>query len=81
MAGHSSTSWQEKLFKVLVIGDLGVGKSSFVLRYVKKRFAEGYKPTLGVDFALKTIELDPRTIVRLQCWDIAGERLHQPLKS
>lgn len=76
MAGHSSTSWQEKLFKVLVIGDIGVGKSSFVLRYVKKRFDEEYKPTLGVDFALKTMDLDPKTIVRLQCWDIAGECLH-----
>lgn len=73
MAGSSSTSWTEKLFKVLVIGDQGVGKSSIVLRYVNKRFNEGYKASVGVDFALKTIEWGPKTVVRLQLWDIAGE--------
>lgn len=63
----------EELFKVLVIGDLGVGKSSIILRYVKKRFDEEYKASIGVDFALKTIEWDAKTVVRLQFWDIAGE--------
>lgn len=73
MPGSSSTSWTENLFKVLVIGDLGVGKSSIVLRYVNKGFNEGYKASIGVDFALKTIEWDPKTVVRIQLWDIAGE--------
>lgn len=63
----------EKLFKVLVIGDLGVGKSSIILRYTNKNFDEGYKASIGVDFALKTIEWDAKTVVRLQLWDIAGE--------
>lgn len=63
----------DRLFKVLVIGDVGVGKSSIVVRYVKKRFGDNYKPSIGVDFALKTIEWDARTVVRLQFWDIAGE--------
>lgn len=73
MAGCLSAPWTEKLFKVLVIGDVGVGKTSVVLQYVKKSFSEGYKATMGVDFALKTIEWEPRTVVRLQLWDIAGE--------
>lgn len=73
MAGRSSAPWTEKLFKVLVIGDVGVGKTSVVLRYVERGFSEGYKATIGVDFALKTIEYEPRTLVRLQLWDIAGE--------
>lgn len=77
MAGSSSTSWTEKLFKVLVIGDLGVGKSSIVLRYVNKRFDERYKASIGVEFALKTIEWDPKTVVRIQLWDIAGECHHE----
>uniref|UniRef100_UPI0037E8C4A3 ras-related protein Rab-32 n=1 Tax=Semicossyphus pulcher TaxID=241346 RepID=UPI0037E8C4A3 len=72
MAGSSMTC-SDKLFKVLVIGDLGVGKSSIILRYVKKQFDEGYKSSIGVDFALKTIEWDQRTVVRLQLWDIAGQ--------
>ncbi|KAM3871169.1 ras-related protein Rab-32 [Diretmus argenteus] len=63
----------DKLFKVLVIGDLDVGKSSIILRYVNKRFDETYKATIGIDFALKTIEWDAKTVVRLQLWDIAGQ--------
>uniref|UniRef100_A0A673BRJ9 Ras-related protein Rab n=1 Tax=Sphaeramia orbicularis TaxID=375764 RepID=A0A673BRJ9_9TELE len=62
-----------RLFKVLVIGDVGVGKSSIILRYVKRDFSENYKPSIGVDFALKTVEWDPNTVVRLQFWDIAGQ--------
>ncbi|XP_034530280.1 ras-related protein Rab-32 [Notolabrus celidotus] len=73
MAGSSVTLCTDKLFKVLVIGDLGVGKSSIILRYVNKRFDEGYKSSIGVDFALKTIEWDRNTLVRLQLWDIAGQ--------
>lgn len=73
MEGRLSAPWTEKLFKVLVIGDFGVGKTSIVSQYVKKGFSEGYKATIGVDFALKTIQWEPRTVVRLQLWDIAGE--------
>ncbi|XP_070835289.1 ras-related protein Rab-32 [Chaetodon trifascialis] len=73
MAGSSVTLWTEKMFKVLVIGDQGVGKSSIVLRYVNKRFDKRYKASIGVDFGLKTIEWDPKTVVRLQLWDIAGQ--------
>lgn len=73
MAGHLSAPLTEKFFKVLVIGDVDVGKTSIVLQYVKKGFSEGYKATIGVDFALKTIEWEPGTVVRLQLWDIAGE--------
>ncbi|XP_056152306.1 ras-related protein Rab-32 [Lampris incognitus] len=63
----------DQLFKVLVIGELGVGKSSVILRYVKKRFNGTYKASVGVDFAMKTVDWDPRTVVRLQLWDIAGQ--------
>ncbi|XP_074548957.1 ras-related protein Rab-32 [Halichoeres trimaculatus] len=73
MAGSTVVLFSDRLFKVLVIGDLGVGKSSIILRYVNKRFDGGYKSSIGVDFALKTIEWDPSTVVRLQLWDIAGQ--------
>ncbi|XP_051238562.1 ras-related protein Rab-32 [Dicentrarchus labrax] len=73
MAGSAMTLCTDKLFKVLVIGDIGVGKSSIVMRYVNKRFDERYKASIGVDFALKTIEWDSKTVVRLQLWDIAGQ--------
>ena len=63
----------EYLYKVLVIGDLGSGKTSLIRRYVHQFFSEHYRATIGVDFALKVINWDPDTIIRLQLWDIAGQ--------
>ncbi|XP_023325917.1 ras-related protein Rab-7L1 isoform X2 [Eurytemora carolleeae] len=60
-------------FKVLVIGDPGVGKTSFVHRYTANAFRSDYRGTVGVDFALKVLELPGNTRVRLQLWDIAGQ--------
>lgn len=65
----------ERLLKVLVIGDLGVGKTSIITRYVHQVFSQHYRATIGVDFALKVINWDHKTVVRLQLWDIAGEIL------
>ncbi|TKS93155.1 Ras-related protein [Collichthys lucidus] len=64
----------ERLLKVLVIGDLGVGKTSIIKRYVHQVFSQHYRATIGVDFALKVLNWDHRTVVRLQLWDIAGWR-------
>lgn len=64
---------KEHLYKILVIGELGTGKTSFIKRYVHQFFSNNYRATIGVDFALKVIPWDENTIVRLQLWDIAGQ--------
>lgn len=73
---NMSTSPSEKrehLYKILVIGELGTGKTSFIKRYVHQFFSENYRATIGVDFALKVLNWDQNTIIRLQLWDIAGQ--------
>lgn len=65
---------KEHLYKVLVIGDLGVGKTSIIRRYVHQTYSTNYRATIGVDFALKVLNWDNET-VRLQLWDIAGGTL------
>ncbi|KAG0018509.1 rab32, member RAS oncoprotein [Podila clonocystis] len=67
------TEIREYLYKILVIGDLGTGKTSIIKRYVHNIFSMNYKSTIGVDFALKVIQWSPDTVVRLQLWDIAGQ--------
>lgn len=64
---------REHLYKILVIGELGTGKTSFIKRYVHQFFSQNYRATIGVDFALKVLHWDANTIVRLQLWDIAGQ--------
>lgn len=63
----------DHLFKVLVIGDCRVGKTSLLHRYVHDLFASDYKITMGVDFALKVVQWSDTETVRLQLWDIAGQ--------
>lgn len=59
-------------YKVIVIGQGGTGKTSIINRYVRGQFSKNYKITVGVDFALKVIEMDDVN-VHLQLWDIAGQ--------
>ena len=61
---------KEYFFKLLVIGDACVGKTSYIERYVHgKAFKESYKTTIGVDFAIKDIHWSDSELVRLQVWN------------
>jgi small GTP-binding protein len=66
-------------FKICLIGDGFVGKTSIRLKYLKGGFKRSYIPTLGVDFAQKSIQYDD-VPTNLVIWDIAGQSLFQNLR-
>jgi len=68
------------LFKLLLIGDTGVGKSCLLLRFADDTFTENYISTIGVDFKIRTIELEGKTI-KLQIWDTAGQERFRTITS
>lgn len=68
------------LFKVLLIGDSGVGKSCILLRFADDVYSESYISTIGVDFKIKTITRNGNTI-KLQIWDTAGQERFRTITS
>jgi len=60
------------LFKLLLIGNSSVGKSSLLLRFSDNVFNEAFLPTIGVDFKIRTFDLGGKT-AKLQIWDTAGQ--------
>ncbi|KAK1274673.1 Ras-related protein RABD1 [Acorus gramineus] len=82
------------LFKLLLIGDSSVGKSCLLLRFsvevpplhqwprgpVDDSYVDSYISTIGVDFKIRTVELDGKTI-KLQIWDTAGQERFRTITS
>lgn len=60
------------LFKLLLIGDSGVGKTCILFRFSEDAFNTTFISTIGIDFKIRTIELDGKKI-KLQIWDTAGQ--------
>ncbi|RUS83315.1 hypothetical protein EGW08_008937 [Elysia chlorotica] len=70
----------DHLFKLLIIGDSGVGKSSLLLRFADNIFSGSYITTIGVDFKIRTIDVSGER-VKLQIWDTAGQERFRTITS
>mmetsp|Transcript_900 Transcript_900/g.1171 ORF Transcript_900/g.1171 Transcript_900/m.1171 type:complete len:131 (-) Transcript_900:393-785(-) len=64
---------QDALFKVIIIGDTGVGKSCMLARLIQQVFKEEHNVTIGVEFGNFGMNIRGQTNVKLQIWDTAGQ--------
>ena len=69
------------LFKIVLIGDSGVGKSNLLSRFTKDDFNLESKSTIGVEFATKGIEVEGGVRLRAQVWDTAGQERYRAITS
>ncbi|GMT16404.1 hypothetical protein PFISCL1PPCAC_7701, partial [Pristionchus fissidentatus] len=70
----------DHLFKLLIIGDSGVGKSSLLLRFADNVFSKNFIRTIGVDFKIRTVDMEGQR-VKLQIWDTAGQERFRTITS
>jgi small GTP-binding protein len=68
------------LFKVVLIGDSGVGKSNLLSRFTRNEFNLESKSTIGVEFATKSIQVDGK-LIKAQIWDTAGQERYRAITS
>nr|QKY15278.1 ras-related protein RIC2 (RIC2) [Polytomella parva] len=78
--GHKPDDDYDYLFKVVLIGDSGVGKSNLLSRFTRNVFSLESKSTIGVEFATRSIQVDGQT-VKAQIWDTAGQERYRAITS
>ena len=73
---------KEFVFKIVVLGDAAVGKTSLINQYIEKSFEEDYKPTLGANIIRKDVFVEEiNASVRLIMWDLAGQEKYNVIRS
>lgn len=76
----AEASEYDYLFKIVLIGDSGVGKSNVLSRFTRNTFNQDSKSTIGVEFATRTIQIDNKAI-KAQIWDTAGQERYRAITS
>ena len=73
---------KEFVFKIVILGDAAVGKTSLINQYIEQSFEEDYKPTLGANIIRKDVFIDEiNASVRLIMWDLAGQEKYNVIRS
>ncbi|CAI8591068.1 unnamed protein product [Vicia faba] len=80
MGAYRADDDYDYLFKVVLIGDSGVGKSNLLSRFTKNEFSLESKSTIGVEFATRSIKVDDK-VIKAQIWDTAGQERYRAITS
>jgi small GTP-binding protein len=72
--------FEQHRFKIVLIGDSGVGKTNLFSQFTRRHFNAESKSTIGVEFATKTLEIDGKN-VKAQIWDTAGQERYRAITS
>ncbi len=75
---------REFVFKIVILGNAAVGKTSLINQFVEKAFKEDYKPTLGANIIRKDVDIDgedAHSKIRLIMWDLAGQEKYSVIRS
>ncbi|XP_057949331.1 ras-related protein RABA1d-like [Malania oleifera] len=80
MAGYRAEDDYDYLFKVVLIGDSGVGKSNLLSRFTRNEFSLESKSTIGVEFATRSLIVDGK-VIKAQIWDTAGQERYRAITS
>lgn len=75
---YDGSSISTSRYKIVFVGDVCVGKTSIMNRFIEGKFSETYDPSIGVDFHAKTIQYKDDQI-KLQFWDSAGQEKYKSL--
>ena len=73
----------EKVYKLVMLGDEAVGKTSLIIQHTEHKFSESYKMTIGTDISAKLIEVEEKKVktnVYLIIWDIGGQEKYRILR-
>ncbi|XP_025707593.1 EF-hand calcium-binding domain-containing protein 4B isoform X4 [Callorhinus ursinus] len=73
---EASPSSLDRLFKIVLVGNSAVGKTSFLRRFCEERFAPGLAATVGIDYRVKMVRVDDSSVA-LQLWDTAGQERYR----
>ena len=69
------------MFKIVLVGDSGVGKTNLLSRFTKNEFNLESRATIGVEFAAKTLTADNGEVIKAQIWDTAGQDRYRAIAS